>query len=470
MTVTSDRSPAIELLEELRSGGLSARAAVEAAIERCRQAAALNALISLRADPALAEADAADARRLAGHPLGTLHGLPIVVKDNIAVGGWQFTGGSPAFEAYVAPADAAVVARLRAEGAIVVGKANLHEFAFGTTNNNGHFGPARNPHDPSRICGGSSGGSAASVAGGLVAVALASDTGGSGRIPAALCGCVGFRPTKGRYSGDGVLVLSTTRDTITTMAHSVADIVLLDQVITGAIGVEAPAAGTIRLGVLAPFAVETIAPEVRSAFEAGLDLLERAGVEVVQVDGTELSEIDQEIGLGVATAEASRYWRDYAPSILGIDFPDFVERLGSPDVKRIFRTFGNPEHEVPAAVYARFVTERLPRLRAAYSELFVASGVDAFVFPTVPVTAPPIGQDDTLHIEGQDLPLFPTTIRNTGPGSLAGIPGISLPLPVATGQLPVGLALDASAGADAALLGLAATVERVLAAGQDIKG
>lgn len=462
MTAAKDRSPAIELLEELRSGRLSARAAVEAAIERCRQAADANALISLRADPALAEADEADRQRMAGRPIGALHGLPIVVKDNIAVGGWQFTGGSPAFEAYVAPADAAVVARLRAEGAIVVGKANLHEFAFGTTNNNGHFGPARNPHDPDRICGGSSGGSAASVASGLVTVALASDTGGSGRIPAALCGCVGFRPTKGRYSGDGMLVLSTTRDTITTMAHSVADIVLLDQVVTGEVGVLAPAASAIRLGLLAPFAVEAIAPDVRSAFEAGIHLLERAGVEIVEIDGSELFEIDQEIGLGVATAEASRFWRDYAPATLGIDFPDFVERLGSPDVKQIFRTFGKPEHEVPEAVYEHFVTKRLPRLRAAYAGLFAASGVDAFVFPTVPVTAPPIGQDDTVDVEGKDLPLFLTTIRNTGPGSLAGIPGITLPLPVAAGQLPVGLALDAPAGADAALMGLAATVERLL--------
>ncbi len=451
-----------ELLDRLRSGSFSAREAVQSAIERCQAGSASNALISLRAGPALIEANAADKRWATGQRIGRLHGLPIVVKDNVAVGDWQFTGGSPAFQHHIAGADAGVVAALRAEGAIVVGKSSLHELAFGTTNNNAHYGAVRNPHDPSRIAGGSSGGSAAAVAAGFVPVAISSDTGGSGRIPAALCGCVGFRPTTGRYDADGVMLLSPTRDTVTTMAHCVGDIVTLDQVITGQRYSTAPLDRPLRLGVITPFADTDLDAHVRSAFNQGIASVARQGVELVPVDGSELLELDREIGLAIVIAESSRIWQEFAPAVLGIPFNAFVKRIASPDVRRIFTGFGDPDHDVPEDTYRLFTEHRLPRLRAAYAELFSRSCVDAFVFPTVPVSAPEIGEDETLHIDGQAMPLFPTMIRNVGPGSLAGVPGITLPLPVCKGQLPVGLALDAPAGADVALLGVAATIHKML--------
>ena len=450
------------LLAALRAGRLSARAAVAAALERCRRGSDLNAMISLRADDALAEAERADALHGEGGTSGPLHGLPIVVKDNVAVGGWRYTGGSPAFEHHVAPADATVVARLRRAGAIVIGKANLHELAFGTTSNNGRFGPVRNPRDPSRIAGGSSGGSAVAVAAGFVTAAVASDTGGSGRIPAAFCGCVGLRPTTGRYVGDGVMNLSTTRDTVSVMANRVADIALLDGVITDETD-DAPPPAAIRLGLLAPFAATDLDRDVRAAFDAAVARLEAAGIMLVAVDGSEIEALDREIGMGLVAAEAARIWTDLVPRTLGISLADFVERLGSPDVKATFTAILDPAHAVGDAAYRQLVAERRPRLQAAYAELFEANGVDAILFPTVPAVAPPVGQDDVIVIEGRALPLFPTTIRNTGPGSLAGVPGITLPLPVEAGRLPVGLALDAPAGADRRLLAIAAALEAILA-------
>jgi Asp-tRNA(Asn)/Glu-tRNA(Gln) amidotransferase A subunit family amidase len=453
----------LALLSRLRSGDLSAHEAVTAALQRCQQGSHLNAMISLRANDALAEADAADRQRRDGNALGALHGLPIVVKDNIAVGGWQFTGGSPAFEQHVASVDASVVAKLREAGAIVIGKSNLHELAFGTTSNNARFGAVRNPKDPSRIAGGSSGGSAVAVAAGFVTAAVASDTGGSGRIPAAFCGCVGLRPTIGRYAGDGVMNLSTTRDTISTMANTVADIALLDGIITGeAGGLNTPS--RIRLGLLTPFAEADLDADVQVAFAAAIDRLKQAGVEIVSVDGSELVALDAEIGLGVVMAESARIWKELGPKLLGVTFAEFVERLGSPDVKGIFSSMLDPAHDIPDAAYDEMVTQKLPRLRAAYAELFAASGVDAFVFPTVPAVAPPLGQDDVIVIGGKEFPLFPTTIRNTGPGSLAGVPGITLPLPVGQGKLPVGLAFDGPSGSDRRLLAIAARIEPMLAA------
>ncbi|MGE0284196.1 MAG: amidase family protein [Rhizobiaceae bacterium] len=453
----------LDMLDRLRTGSVSARAVVTSALERCRQEQDLNAMISLRAEEALAEADEADRQRTGGALVGPLHGLPIVVKDNVAVGGWQFTGGSPALEGHVASADATVVAALRKAGAIVIGKSNLHELALGTTSNNARFGPVRNPRDANRTAGGSSGGSAAAIAEGFVTAAVSSDTGGSGRIPAAFCGCVGFRPTIGRYAGDGVLNICPTRDTITTMANSVADIALLDGVITGDRDALQKISKPIRLGLLKPFAETDLDADVRAAFGAGVAALGYAGVEFVSVDGAELLEIDLEIGFGIVAAESVRIWRKRAPEILGISFEQFVERIGSPDVKGFLASASQPANEVSDETYQRFITQRLPRLRAAYEELFSTSGVDAFVFPTVPAVAPPVGEDETIVIDGKNFPLFPTTIRNTAPGTVAGVPGITLPLPVAAGKLPVGLALDAPSGSDRMLLSLAGTIEKLLA-------
>jgi indoleacetamide hydrolase len=441
----------------LAGGTTSSEALVMDALAACQQHDAANIMISIRAEAALARARAVDS----GVCFGPLAGLPIIVKDNIAVAGEAFTGGSPAFAGHIAAADATVVARLAAAGAVVIGKANLHELAFGITSNNAWRGPVRNPYDHDRIAGGSSGGSAASVAAGIVPIALGTDTGGSGRIPHALCGCVGFRPTTGRYPADGVMLLTTTRDTISLSAMTVADIMLTDHGITGDLAPPAVAPSTLRLGVLAPFATEGLSPEVNAAFQAGLHALVAAGVDVVPVSGTELLDIDQAIGLPLVLTEATALWTDYVRETLDQSLGDFAARIASPDVRATFQRMAGPEPVITMAAYRRMMQEQLPRLRAAYHGLFHDHCLTALAFPTVVTTASLIGQDDLLEIQGVKRPLFPTMIRNTGPGSLAGVPGITLPLPVAAGGLPVGLALDAPAGADLGLLSAAAAIEAI---------
>jgi mandelamide amidase len=344
----------------------------------------------------------------------------------------------------------------------VVGKTNLHEIAFGTTSNNAWFGPVHNPYDFSRICGGSSGGTAAGIVSGMVTIGLGTDTGGSGRIPAALCGCVGFRPTTGRYPADGVMLLTTTRDTISLMARSVADVVLADEVIAGPANEASLHAARLRLGLLMPFSDNGLSRDVRIALDSALNQLREAGVEIVPVDGGELYRLDQEIGLPLVIAETYPIWRDYAAKTLGIDFADFANRLASPDVRAIFQNIATGIGRVPDDVYIRIREGALPRLRRAYAELFVSSNVDAFVFPTVMTTAPPIGNDAEILIGNDSLPLFPTLIRNVGPGSLGGLPGITLPISPMETQLPVGLALDGPVGSDSRLLAVATVVEEIL--------
>jgi indoleacetamide hydrolase len=459
LTATSFES-ATEILDRVANRVISVEDVVRDALNRCKDLHGLNALISIREDDAINEARAME---VSGVSAEALRGLPIIVKDNIALGGWRFTGGTPAFSDHIATTDASVVARLRAAGAIVVGKANLHEIAFGATSNNAWVGPVRNPHDHSRISGGSSGGSAAAVAAGMVTIALGTDTGGSGRIPAALCGCVGYRPTTGRYPSDGVMLLSTTRDTISLTARNVSDIIIVDEVITGHAHDEKVSAPDLCVGVLTPFADSGLSEDVRAAFEHAVNKLRQAGIKVVTVDGHELHQIDQEIGLPVVIAETYALWQSYARDILQISLSDFAKRLASPDVRAVFQHIASEAGQIPAAHYAHIVSERLPRLRQAYKELFAAAAVDVLIFPTVVTTAPLIGHDEEILIGDNVLPTFPTLIRNVGPGSLAGMPGVSVPIKRSAGELPIGLALDGQPGEDTRLLAIAAILERIVA-------
>ena len=217
-----------EAAAAIARGELSALAYAEALLACAAERRALNAFIHHDADGVRAAARAADAARRDGASLGPLHGVPLALKDNLDTAGMPTTGGTPGLRRHRPMQNAPVVQKLLDAGAIAFGKANLHELAYGITNNNGGFGAARNPYDAARIPGGSSGGVGAAVGARIVPAGIGTDTGGSVRIPAALCGIVGFRPTTGRWSTAGVVPISHTRDTPGPMARSVADCVLLD--------------------------------------------------------------------------------------------------------------------------------------------------------------------------------------------------------------------------------------------------
>lgn len=224
---------ATEAAALIKSGEITSTELVETLLARIAGHGDLNAFITLDAEGALEQAAAADEAVRAGDPLGRLHGVPIVIKDNMDVAGLPTTAGTPGMLKVVPGKDAAIVTLLRKEGAVILGKSNLHELGFGITCDNAYFGPVRNPHNREYITGGSSGGNAAALADYLTPLAIGSDTGGSIRIPASLCGVFGYRPSVGRYPMQGFIPMAPTKDVVGPMARTAADLVLVDAIVNG---------------------------------------------------------------------------------------------------------------------------------------------------------------------------------------------------------------------------------------------
>jgi Asp-tRNA(Asn)/Glu-tRNA(Gln) amidotransferase A subunit family amidase len=386
-----------------------------------------------------------------------------IAKDNIDVAGFVTSGGTQAFAAHRPAASAGAVLRLVAAGHSCIGKANLHELALGITSNNAFTGPVRNPYDPSRIAGGSSGGSAVAVALGLVPFSLCTDTGGSARIPAALCGVVGYRPTLGRYPLDGLLTLSPSRDTPGLIARDVAEILRVDACLAPEdAGVAAVDLAQVRIGLPQGPWADDVEPAIAAARTRVVGALAAAGVVPVPVDLAPLVALDDRCGFAIAMYETIASWRGHVATRLGLGFEDWLGSIASPDVRELMRAFSG-DAAVPRAVYEHARDADAPALRRAYAELFARERLDALLVPTTPLTAAPIGADEHVSLNGRDAPTFPTYTRTTRPDSMAGLPSISLPAGHDASGLPLGLMLVGRAGADRALLGLARVVEPLFA-------
>ncbi|WP_446902385.1 indoleacetamide hydrolase [Burkholderia sp. YIM B11467] len=417
-----------------------------------------------------------DARLLAeaarcDHDLATssnprvLLGLPIAIKDNIDTACLPTGNGTLALHNRVPPQHAPVVARLLAHGALIAGKANLHELAFGVSGNNRVTGAVRNPYDFDRIPGGSSSGSGALVGAGVVPAALGTDTGGSVRIPAALCGAVGFRPTVGRYPQGGVAPISRTRDTVGPIARSVEDIALLDAILAGdAASMSTPTrsmARPMRLAIPRTTFWRGIAPDVDAVAHAAVAKLEQAGFECVDIDLNAYPGFFDDEPAVIAMYEFRTSMQAYlVENGYDLSVDDIVANVGSPDVARIARHITGPAG-IGEKAY-RTALDRRTRSRAAYRQCLADSGADALAFPTTIATACPIPSGDTMILNGETVPVFRTYTRNTEPGSNAGVPGMTVPAGLTAAGLPVGLALDGAAGTDRELIAVALHVERVL--------
>jgi mandelamide amidase len=452
----------VEAAAAIRAGDLTAESLADALLARAAACANLTAFITLEPDRVREAARQADRRRASGAVLGPLHGVPLALKDNLDTIDLPTSGGTPGLAGQRPKRDAAIVDALLAAGAIVLGKCNMHELAFGITNNNAAFGPARNPYAPDRIPGGSSGGSAVAVAARLAPGGVGTDTGGSVRVPAALCGIVGFRPSTGRWSQAGIVPISHTRDTPGPMARSVADCALLDGVVTGA--ASEMASGRLeglRLGVPRRHFWENLDVELGRICENLLPRLKDAGVVLVEVDLSEEAALDAEAGFPIALYETvcdlGRYLAEHD---VGLDFAAIAKRAASPDVNGILNSLVGPG-AVPEAAYRKALQQRVA-LQEAYRRHFSENGITAVIFPTTPSPAALIGEDETFDLNGKPQPTFATFIRNTGPGSVAGIPGISLPAGMTAAGLPVGIELSGPVSSDRELLAIAAAVERLL--------
>jgi mandelamide amidase len=454
-----------EAAAALRTGEVTAARLAEALLARAEALAHFNAFISIDPERVRAAAEAADQRREAGAALGPLHGVPLALKDNLDTADQATTGGTPGLKSNRPARDAAVVRKLRAAGAIVLGKCNLHELAYGITSNNAAFGAVRNPYAPDRIAGGSSGGTAAAVAARLAPGGIGTDTGGSVRIPAALCGIVGFRPTAGRWPQEGIVPISHTRDTAGPMAREVADCALLDGIVTDEptrVATAPAALKGLRLGVPRRHFWEGLDPELGRICEAALATLRAAGITLVEVDLAEAARLDNAAGFAIALHETvidlGRYLAEHDSAL---DFAALAAATASPDVSGILHGLTGAG-AIPEAAYRDAMDRQRPALQDFYRQCFRDHDIAAVIFPTTPAPAPPIGADATVTINGVDLPTFTTFIRNCGPGSVAGIPGLSLPAGMTVSGLPVGIEFDGPAGSDRRLLAVGAALEPLL--------
>ena len=413
----------------------------------------LNAYLTVTADVALAQARQAETElcgprsKKARRDCGPLHGIPISLKDNIHTSRIRTTAGTKFLGDFIPEKDAVVAAKLKSAGAILLGKTNLHEFAYGVTTNNPHYGPTRNPWDTNRVPGGSSGGAAASVAAGLCVAAIGTDTGGSIRIPASLCGIVGFKPTLHRVSVEGIVPLSLTLDCASPIARSVEDAAL----VLDAIAPQSRAQKSKRkftLGIPKEFFFEVLSAEVRSNFDSNIKLLRKRGFGIKEIS-IPLLDHTESAGNNIAWAEATRYHQkmDWFPKHSADYGEDVRSRL----------EIGT---RIAATTYLEALDQREAFITQFHSTL-AAAKVDALVVPTTPIAAPLIGEESTT-IDGKDHATRALLLRLNRPANLAGLPAISLPCGLSPSGLPLGLQLIGPTSADALLLALAGQVENLL--------
>jgi len=468
---------AIEMLAALERGETTSRDLVAASLQRIDALdGRVRAFLSLRPEKALAEAQAADARRAAGEPLGPLAGIPVAVKDNMCTAdGLPTTCASRILADFRAPYDAAVVSALRGAGAVIVGKTNLDEFAMGSSTENSGFGPTRNPWDLDRVPGGSSGGSAAAVAARMVPVALGSDTGGSIRLPASLCGVVGLKPTYGRVSRYGLVAYASSLDQIGPFARTAEDAALMLQVVAGhdprdATSVDrgvpdylAAVCGAdvkgLRIGVPKEFFGEGLDAEVERLVRAAVSACQDAGATVREVSLPHTAYAIETYYL-VATAEASSNLARYDGVHYGhrsAEHGDMIdmycrsraEGFGDEVKRRIMLgTFALSSGYYDAYYLKALKVRRL--IKQDFDAVFAQ--VDCVVGPTSPTAAFRFGEKtaDPLSMYLSDI--------YTISANLATIPGLSVPCGFTVAGLPVGLQVMSDIFTEGRLLGIAAVV------------
>jgi aspartyl-tRNA(Asn)/glutamyl-tRNA(Gln) amidotransferase subunit A len=421
----------------------------------------LNAYLTLNSEIAMKDAAAAESalcsksRRKSSRDLGPLHGIPISLKDNLYTAGLRTTGGSGFLRDFLPLQDAAVVTSLKNSGAILIGKTNLHEFAYGVTSNNPHFGPVRNPWDLDRIPGGSSGGSAAALAAGLCYGSIGTDTGGSIRIPASLCGVVGLKPGLGRVSAEGAIPLSVTLDFVGPMARTVTDVALLfDAIATQGKKERGPRATRSsssrgshpRIGIPKHFFLDVVSPEIQQAFESSLVTLKKLGAKLKEVSLPYLKETEH-AGNQIAWAEATHYHQQAGW------YP-----LHSADYGEDVRSRLEIGEKVSALEYLRALDLR-EKFIAGFHLALLENEVDALVTPTTPIAAPLIG-DENISVADKDHSTRALLLRLNRPANLGGIPAISVPCGLTPSGLPAGLQFLTGLNGEVLLLDLASRFEQ----------
>ena len=453
----------------VRNGEITSEAYTAELLQRAQLLADLNAFITIDQDAVLAAARDADKARAAGSAAALL-GVPLGVKDSYLTKGLPTSLGLDSLAHFVPREDADAVRAIKGAGAVIFGKNNLVEMSYGLTGHNARYGQVNNPHARDRVSGGSSSGSAASVAAGLVPASLGGDTVGSIRVPASFCGVVGFKPTTGRWPRNGVAPISHTLDTTGAFARSVEDCILMDQVVTGQQAAEFSGGGYDLKGARMAFAprqfLDLVDSEVETRFREVVRRLQDAGTEVVEVDlGDDFNALTQTATWGIFAHETmdaiSEFLRRH-------DIPTTFEAIYEGLKPQLRQAWGHivlpgGAGATSAEAYQTALNVSRPEIQRRLNTAFVSHGALVILQPTTPCTAPLIEEQSTVHIAGQEVSYL-ALANHTVSASSVGLPGISLPVGVSRAGLPIGLELDAPLGSDRALLSLARGIEGVLGA------
>ncbi|GAB4338752.1 MAG: amidase [Candidatus Abyssubacteria bacterium] len=446
-----------ELAPKLKSGKISPLELTRSVLDRIEKLnPVLTAYITVDADGALKAARAAERQIARGKYLGPLHGIPVSLKDLYQTKGMLTTGGSKILKDWVPDADATSVVKLKAAGAVIIGKTNLHEFAFGGTTQNPHFGGTRNPYDTSRIPGGSSGGSAAALAADMCVASTGSDTGGSIRTPSSLCGVVGLKPTYGRVSLHGIIPLAWSLDHIGPMTKCVADAAHMLSVMAGH-DVKDPSSARekapnfaralkndvkrLKIGVEPSFCFSGVDDDVAENLRKALKLFEKLGARVVEVTvpSIELTSIVESV---LITTEAASYHEKNLRERPG----DYGE-----DLRMLLQA---------GAGFSAMHYLKAQRLRRIIQEEFAEAfkKIDILAMPGSAIPAPPIGAR-TVSVAGMETDTQMALLRFTCPQNLTGLPAISIPSGMSRDGLPTGLQLVGKPFDEATVLRAAFTFE-----------
>jgi aspartyl-tRNA(Asn)/glutamyl-tRNA(Gln) amidotransferase subunit A len=484
--MSKDPTTAIALLALLDAGEITSLEIVRSLLEQSQRFSRLNVFLHLDPERVLEQARSLDDRRRAGEMVGRLGGVPVAIKDVLCVEGEPTTCGSRILRNFRPPYDATVIAKLRAAGAILFGKTNMDEFAMGSSTENSAYGPTLNPWDPDRVPGGSSGGSAAAVAAGLAPLALGSDTGGSVRQPAAVCGVVGLKPTYGRVSRYGLVAFASSLDQVGPFGRDVADTSLLLSVIAGpdphdSTSVEEPIPDylstlenppePLRVGVVREFFGAGLDPEVASAVQEAIRVYERAGAQIKEVSLPH-SRYGVPAYYIVASAECSSNLARYDGTTYGHRAEDFSPRYpGEEGMPPMVRMMMASRAEGFGAEVKRRIMLGTFTLSAGYADQYYNKAlqvrrkirgdfdaafqdVDVLLGPTSPTPAFKLGERTTDPLQMYLSDIYTIT------ANLAGIPGISVPCGLTRENLPIGMQLLGAPFAEEKLLRIARVFER----------
>ncbi len=477
---------AVALLARMKAGETTSEEIVSALLDRAAKIQRLNVFVHLDGDRIRAQAREVDRRRQAGEPLGALAGVPVAIKDVLCVDGEPTTCGSRMLQNFRPPYDATAIAKLRAAGAILFGKTNMDEFAMGSSTENSAYGPTLNPWDETRVPGGSSGGSAAAVAASLAPLALGSDTGGSIRQPAAVCGVVGLKPTYGRVSRYGLIAFASSLDQIGPFAHDLADAALLLRIVSGhdpndSTSVDTPVPDytatldtppeKLRIGIVREFFGEGLDPEVAAAVQEAVKIYEKAGSTIMDVSLPH-SKFGVPAYYIVAPAECSSNLARYDGTTYGHRAEDWSPKFpGEEEIAPLVRMMMVSRSEGFGAEVKRRIMLGTFALSAGYADQYYNKAlqvrrkirgdfdaafreVDVLLGPTSPTPAFKLGERTANPLAMYLSDIYTIT------ANLAGIPGISIPCGLTKANLPIGLQLLAAPFAEDTLLRTARVFER----------